>query len=238
MRSEDTQPIHKRLFEDLKSQIDGGIFKKGDLLPSENELCKSYFTTRPTVRQALASLSSLGYIVRRHGKGSIVTEPKKGLGILSIKGVTTAVGDDNLRTEIIAKPEKIAWPSDFFYMLNGAEQTAGGIFFSRLRSVSRAPMLFEETYITNMNLPRFVTRNLENQSLFSTLSEHYHVEVKSGEQKIWAIQADATISKLLEIKKGSPIVHMKRKLNTNVENLSIYSSLYCNTEAFYLQDYF
>lgn len=238
MRTEDTAPLHKRLFEDLKMQIDNGVFKKGDLLPSENELCKTYSTTRPTVRQALTGLISLGYIVRQHGKGSIVTEPKKGLGILSIKGVTTGVGDNNLRTEIISKPQKINWPSGFFYELAQAEQTAGGIFFSRLRFVNDFPVLFEETYISNLNLPRFINRNLENRSLFATLSENYNVEVTGGEQKIWAIEADATIGKLLDIKKGSPVLHMKRKLSSNVNHLNIYSYLYCNTDAYYLQDYF
>jgi DNA-binding GntR family transcriptional regulator len=238
MRSDDSIPLYKKLFDDLKNQIDNGVFKKGDLLPSENELCKTYSTTRPTVRQALSSLISLGYIVRQHGKGSIVTEPKKGLGILSIKGVTTAVGDNNLRTEIIRKPEKIHWPTDFFFDLSPAEQTAGAIAFARLRFVKDAPILFEETFITNKGIPRFVSRNLENRSLFNTLSEHYNIEVIGGEQKIWAIQADATISKLLQLKKGAPIVHMKRKLSTNVPNLYLYSNLYCNTEAYYLQDYF
>lgn len=238
MNKKPTVPIYKRLLEDLKIEINEGKYKVGDLLPSENDLCGLYHTTRPTVRHALTALINLGYIVRLHGKGSIVTEPKKGLGILSIKGVTAGVGEKSLRTQILEKPKKTAWPSGFFYELTDAEKIAGCIFFSRLRFVNQLPVLYEETYITNKNLPRFITHSLENKSLFKTLNEYYHVEIKEGEQKIWAINSDKNLSSLLKIKINNPILHMKRKLKTDIANLNIYSSLYCNTQEYFLQDYF
>src|SRR3546814_19978635 len=74
MAKEPNTPLYKVLIEDLKKQIDDGHYKKGDLLPSENDLCKSYGTTRPTVQQALGELTRMGYIIRQHGKGSIVSE--------------------------------------------------------------------------------------------------------------------------------------------------------------------
>ena len=32
--------LYKKIIDDLKSLIEKGEYKKGDLLPSENELCK------------------------------------------------------------------------------------------------------------------------------------------------------------------------------------------------------
>ncbi|MEO6149551.1 MAG: GntR family transcriptional regulator [Mucilaginibacter sp.] len=238
MRTSQPLPLYKKLIDDLKKLIDQGAFKKGDLLPSENELCKTYNTTRPTVRQALAELINTGYIVRQQGKGSIVAEPKKGLGILSVSGFTAGIHDKNLKTEILDKPQKKTWDDNFFYELSDEELKAGNIYFSRLRYINDLPVLFEETFITNIQLPRFTTRNLEDRSLFNTLNKYYQVEIKEGEQKIWAIGADKKISKLLALKSGSPIVHMKRKLKTNIRNLNIYSWLYCNTEEYYLHDNF
>lgn len=233
-----TKPLYRKLIDDLKKLIDQGAFKKGDLLPSENELCKSYNTTRPTVRQALTELINSGYITRQQGKGSIVAEPKKGLGVLSVSGFSAGVSDKNLKTEILEKPQKRRWGTDFFYDLTDEELKAGNIYFTRLRYINDLPVMFEETFITNLNLARFTSRNLENRSLFKTLNQHYQVEVKEGEQKIWAIGADANISKLLNLSEGSPIVHMKRKLKTNTRHLNIYSWLYCNTEEYHLHDIF
>jgi len=231
-------PLYKTLYINLKKQIDEGYYKIGDLLPSENDLCREYGTTRPTVRQAMNELIKLGYIIRKHGKGSIVSEPKNGLGILSIKGSTAGVGKKNLNTKILEKAQKINWPENFPYELNETQKKAGCIYFSRLRFVNDAATLYEETYITDLDLPRFVSHNLEKNSLFETLNKYHKVEVKEGEQKIWAIAADSKIAKTLSVKPKLPILHMKRSLKTNRNNLIIYSFLYCNTEDYFIQDYF
>jgi DNA-binding GntR family transcriptional regulator len=238
MSKKEVVHLYKKVIEDLRFLIEKGDYKKGDLLPSENDLCKSYDTTRVTIRQALSALANMGYITRKHGKGSIVAEPKSGLGILSLSGVTAGIGTQKLTTSILQKPVKKAWPDDFFFPLDEAESKTGCIFLSRLRAIDNSPVLYEETFITNINLPRFSSRNLENRSLFNILREHYKVEVKEGEQKIWAKHADKKISDLLQIKTTHPVVHMQRKLQTNVEGLRIYSSLYCNTEENFLRDSF
>lgn len=136
------------------------------------------------------------------------------------------------------KPSKQDWPPELFFTLSEEEQKAGCIFFSRLRYINNVPILFEETYITNLGLLRFTSRNLEDRSFLKILKEYYQVEITGGEQKIWAITAGKTKSKLLKINADTPIVHMKRKLKTNVKDLNIYSWLYCYTENHYLDDFF
>lgn len=238
MNKPQSTPLYKKVIDELKSEIDSGHYKKGDLLPSENDLCKTYSTTRPTVRQALTELTRLGYIVRQHGKGSIVSEPKSGLGILSLKGATAGVGKKKLITKILTKPQKISWPAGFFYELNEAERRAGAIYFTRLRHVNGSPTLYEETYISDMELPRFTMHNLEKHSLFDILRKFHQVEIQEGEQKIWAVEADKELAALLNTKAKKPLLHMKRRLTTNIKGLYIYSFLYCNTEEYFIQDYF
>ncbi len=97
-------PQYRRLYEILRKHIAEGIYKEGDLLPSENELCQIYGMTRPTVRQSLSTLASDGYIRKHQGKGSIVHLIPREIGILSVSGTTSAVGDRNLKTRIIVKP--------------------------------------------------------------------------------------------------------------------------------------
>ncbi|MFT4154904.1 GntR family transcriptional regulator [Parafilimonas sp.] len=231
-------PIYRQLYLDIKKDIDAGKYKAGDMLPSENDLCASYNITRLTVRQALKELKVRGYIASQHGKGSIVQEPKKGLGILSIGGITAAIGNKSLSTIIIKKPITGKWPGAFFYELSEQEKKAGCVSFIRVRSVDHIPIVYEETFLANSGIKNFVRVNLENASLFNTLHNKYQIDIKGGEQKIWAVGADKIRAKYLKVKEGSPLVHMKRKLVTTSNGLNIYSSLYCNSEEFYLQDYF
>ncbi len=79
-------PQHRRLYEILRRHILDGVYREGDLLPSENELCKLYDMTRPTVRQSLSNLANDGYIRKHQGKGSIVHHLSREIGILSVSG--------------------------------------------------------------------------------------------------------------------------------------------------------
>ncbi len=225
-------PQHKKLYEILRKHITEGIYKEGDLLPSENELCQIYGMTRPTVRQSLSTLASDGYIRKHQGKGSIVHSLPKDIGILSVAGTTTAVGDRNLKTSIIVKPVLIPWKDDFMFPLTVIEKESGCIYMERLRLLDDEPIFYDISYIANINLPRFTSRQFENRSLFRILRTHYHIDVTGGEQRIRAIQATGKISSYLHLKKGQPVLHLERKLETNNPALFLYSSIFCNTAKF------
>jgi GntR family transcriptional regulator/GntR family frlABCD operon transcriptional regulator len=225
-------PQHKKLYEILRKHITGGIYKEGDLLPSENELCQLYGMTRPTVRQSLSSLASDGYIRKHQGKGSIVHQLPKEIGILSVSGTTSAVGARNLKTKIIVKPVLIPWENDFMFPLSELERESGCIYMERLRLLDDIPIFYDISYIANVNLPRITSRQFENRSLFQILREHYQIEIKGGEQRIKAIPASAKISSFLHLKKGEPVLHLERKMETNNSGLFLYSSIFCNTEKY------
>ena len=227
-------PLYISLKENLKTQIMKGVYAEGDLLPSEHELCSLHDINRSTVRQALNELVTEGYISKHHGKGSIVTNKRRSLGLFSVKGFTKEVSERNEKTKsvILEKPRLIKWPEDFFYPVSVLEKTAGCIAFKRVRYVNDVPIMLEQTYLANLNLPRFCSNPFVNESLFDTLSYHYHVEMKTVEQDMRAVLADATESKHLKIKKGSPLLKVYLKYITSRNNLYIYSSLLCNTEKY------
>lgn len=225
-------PQHKKLYEILRKHITEGIYREGDLLPSENELCQIYGMTRPTVRQSLSTLANDGYIRKHQGKGSIVHSLPKDIGILSVAGTTSAVGDRNLKTSIIAKPVLIPWKDDFMFNLTDIEKESGCIYMERLRLLDDEPIFYDISYIANINLPRFTSRQFENRSLFRILRTHYHIEVTGGEQRIRAIEATGKISSYLHLKTGQPVLHLERKLETNNPVLFLYSSIFCNTAKF------
>ncbi len=227
-------PQHKRLYEILRKHIVEGVYKEGDLLPSENELCQLYGVTRPTVRQSLSNLANDGYISRHQGKGSIVHHLPREIGILSVSGTTSAVGDRNLRTRIIVKPVIIPWKDDFMFPLSDLEKESGCVYMERLRLLDEVPIFYDISFIANINLPRITSRNFENQSLFRILRDHYQIEIKGGEQRIKAIQTFPRISRFLNLKKGEPVLHLERKMETNNPGLFLYSSIFCNTEKYFI----
>jgi GntR family transcriptional regulator/GntR family frlABCD operon transcriptional regulator len=222
-------PQYRRLYETLRKHILDAVYEEGDLLPSENELCQLYGMTRPTVRQALGTLANDGYIKKHQGKGSIVHHLPREIGILSVSGTTSAVGDRNLKTSIIVKPLLMKWPGDFMFPLTDLEKESGCVYMERLRLLDESPIFYDISFIANINLPRITARKFENRSLFQILRDYYGVEIKGGDQRIKAIPASQKISGFLHLKKGQPVLHLERKMETSNPGLFLYSSIFCNT---------
>lgn len=225
-------PQYRWLYDILRKHILEGVYSEGDLLPSENELCNIYGMTRPTVRQSLSELANEGLIIKHQGKGSLVHLHPRDIGILSVSGTTSALGNRNLKTRIIVKPVIIPWPDDFMFTLSQLEKESGCIYMERLRLLDESPVFYDINFIPNINLPRITSRQFENRSLFEILREHYQLEIKGGEQRLKAIPATSRTGSFLNLKKGQPVLHLERKIATGNPVLFLYSSLYCNTEKY------
>lgn len=224
-------PQYRKLYEQLRKHITSGVYQKGDILPSENELCSVNKVTRPTVRKALDLLANEGFITKHQGLGSVVNKMPKGIGILSIQGTTSAVGSESLSTRVIVKPTVRQWPENFPFPLSETELESGCIHFERLRLVDGEPFFYDITYIPNINLPRFTSYKLDDVSLFDTLREHFKLEIKGGKQHFKAVMPDKIIQEQLAIADQQPIIQLQRKFYTNRLNFSFFSELYCNTEV-------
>jgi len=231
--SDTNLPHYRKVYEFLRSQIEQGHFVPGDLLPSENELSTRFQLARPTVRNALERLVVDGFIQKQQGKGSIVVGKAKGVGILSLKSTTSAI-NDHLITRIIVKPVLKTWKEAFGFYVTPTEQEAGCIYFERLRLVNNRPVFFDITMLPNISLPRFTQRNLENASLFNILRTHYQIEVKGGEQRIFAIKADKRMVDYFDVKPGHPVLQLDRKIDTNRVGFHLYSQVFCNTQEYAL----
>ena len=228
-------PQYKQLYEILKEQIQKGVYQPGDLLPSENALCQTYHLTRPTIRLGLSELVNDGFIKKMKGKGSIVQKQKTGIGILNIKGTTDSMPTGNLMTKVIDKPQIGPWKNSTEYDISNEEYEAGCITMSRLRLLNGQPIFYEETFLPNINLPRFTSRNFTDKSLFGILSKFYDLKITGGSQKIWAIPASKKMAGLLDTTRNKPILHLQKKYETNRPFFHFYTSIWCNTENYYLE---
>jgi DNA-binding GntR family transcriptional regulator len=227
--------LYRKLQQNIKSQILAGVYREGDLLPSESEFQQLYSVTRSTVRHALNELVREGYIMKKQGKGSIVArQQRRTLGVLSVKGFSEIVSEKKLEvnTLIIEKPVITRWIEPFFYPLDDMEQKAGCIYLKRLRCVEKEPVMLESTYISNINLSLFCSRPFVKASLFETLNVNYAIEITRVDEDLRSVLCDEDTARHLDISAGKPLLHIYLKFYTNREHLNIYSSLLCNTDKY------
>lgn len=227
-------PLYRQLSDDLKAKIMAGVFKSGDKLPSENQLSLQHQLNRATVRQALDELVKEGFIVKHQGKGSIVVDRKRSLGLLSIKGFSDVVRGKKqpVNSIMLIKPQVKAWPEPFTHALQEKEKFSKCIYLKRLRCVDNEPVMLEKTYLPEHKIPGFCQVSFENGSLFDTLQIRYNMQITGAEQDIRAISADAAICSYLPINPGQPILQIILKFTTSEPDFHVYSTLYCDTSKY------
>lgn len=65
-------PLYITVMEVIKEKIINGVYKIGDLIPTETELEREFEVSKITIRKAIEMLESDGYVVKRSGKGTTV----------------------------------------------------------------------------------------------------------------------------------------------------------------------
>ena len=66
-------PLADQVYDIILKSILNGEYKPGSRLPSENELADLYRVSRPTIRTAFSRLGELGYVIKKRGVGTFVS---------------------------------------------------------------------------------------------------------------------------------------------------------------------
>jgi len=203
-------PLYHQLQEILRGQLARKVFDVGGKLPSEHELCHDYGVTRPTVRQALEGLVREGLITKRHGKGAFVTAPPQPVGIFSVAGTSEAFAAQKLKVETRAlKIERVATCD----LADGVDPSGGWVKLERMRSVNGTPTFFEYTWIHAGLVPNLERMDMNNRSLYATLTDHFGLRLDGGRQRFSAVAAPVKIARALELKAGVPLLRVIRSMD-------------------------
>ena len=203
----------------------------GSYLPSENEICGQFSTTRTTVRKALDELLKEGFIEKEQGKGSKVVERRKSLGLLTVKGFSGSI-DYEVRTMVTEGPEIGQWDPIIPFILTEAEKKSNCVYFQRVRHINNRPVVLENNWYSNDALRVIDSDAFIEGSFFKTLSQKYFIEILGAEQELRSIPAGKEVAKKLGIQQGIPILHISVRFRTSKPGLNLYGDLYCNTTEY------
>ncbi|QQA44220.1 GntR family transcriptional regulator [Pelagovum pacificum] len=94
-----TEPLHARIFEDLRRRIVDGELTPGTRLPKETELAEAHGVARMTMNRVLSDLARDGFIVRRKRSGTFVAQPRGQSAVMEITDIAQEVAALGLRHE-------------------------------------------------------------------------------------------------------------------------------------------
>lgn len=206
-------PLYEQVKDGVLARIRSGELPVGAQLPSEAELCAEYGVSRIVVRQALNDLTSLGYVDRRQGKGTFVTEPKVHARFLdrpsSFFGDLASLGYrvTSKTLECVGRP---AGDAAGALHLRPADPV---VSLRRLRSVDG-----ELFAITQSLLPAWLgpdllevltSADMEHRSLDDVLLESCGTRIVSAFRSVEATLADRTVARVLGTRPGAAILYVR-----------------------------
>lgn len=206
-----SKALYYQLVDLLQERIEKQMIPH-DKLPSERELTAQYGVSRTTVRLALQELESSGYIYRRHGKGTFVSDiQKKAADIAGAYSFTEQMKSLGRHPDTrIISFEQIE--ADKFTAQHLNLPLGEAIYkLSRLRSADREPLMIEDTYLPVKLFMTLDDKLLRSKPLYDLFSEDFNQTVRLADEELYASIASKEDAKQLMINEGAPVLHLARQ---------------------------
>src|SRR5579875_2011562 len=71
----ETVTLHRAIYQELAREVNEGVYRPGDRMPSEAVLCERFGASRITVAKAIHALQRDGLVTRKAGSGTYVQAP-------------------------------------------------------------------------------------------------------------------------------------------------------------------
>jgi GntR family transcriptional regulator len=198
----------------------------GEAIPSERRLSSDLGVSRLTVRAALDDLVRDGYLIRRHGSGTFVSEPK-----IAQQLTLTSFSEDMRRRGMVAGSRTIELRETHAGAAVGralrVSPDARVVLIRRLRLADGEPMALETLHVPADLVPGLTSDALEDASFYELLEQRYGVVIASGVQSIEPTVTNEEESELLGVPLHSPAFLFERTSTTaEGETVEFVRSLY------------
>ena len=219
-------PYYRQLINDIQAQIDAGVLKEGEQLPSENALAESCRVNRHTVRQALSELCRIGVLYRAKGCGTFVAKPlldcleyklsQKNRFTENIRQAGGIPGSQVLRAIEMKAPAEVAQKLSL-------EATDNVYVLELLRTVNSQSFLVSTNFFPVRYFPDFLSKVTDFISLSALLEVHYELQLYRSKCLFRASFPNAQEAAALNIPRNLPVLRMENVLKSQDGVLMQYS---------------
>ncbi len=196
------EPAYKQLVKIIKQQIALGIFRPGDQLPSESQLCNQYEVSPMTVRRAINILIDQKVVTAIQGRGTFVSSIKLGSAAFHLKELQDFFMDEETTVKILEA--RIVNANKRAKKKLGIKTNDSLIFIRRLLLKDKEPFFYHKEYLIYDPTRPIVESELEVTSLRGLFSGSGFSELKKGELSIEATVITKEETQVLETKEGLP----------------------------------
>ncbi|QBD79084.1 GntR family transcriptional regulator [Ktedonosporobacter rubrisoli] len=203
-------PLYYQVESDMRERIKTGVWKEGEQLPSEGELCALYKVSRTTLRQAISALVDEGLIVRERGRGSFIRGPVITAGTRGLSSFSDEMAAMGMRSSAdVLSIRQEAASVEMARRLHIAPGEALTVI-KRLRYANEKPIGIQIAHLTAARFPGLEQADLSKQSLYQYLEEKYGTIVAEAEEIFATAPITGKDAQLLNVSDGACGFYVER----------------------------
>ncbi len=196
------QSKYEPIYHTIKQEIETGLYKYGDFLPSENEYTVRFGCTRNTIRRALSLLTAEGYLLPQHGRGvQVIFRPEDGRSLFTIGGIESfaeAAARSGKKTSTKVVVFKKIEADKKISMQTGFDIGEELYYIERVRYIGRKAVIFD----TNMFLvseAKGLQPSIAADSIYRYLEETLGMTITTSRRRVTAQTATGRDRELLDL---------------------------------------
>ena len=209
-QGKNAEPLYRQLYHAFRKNIADGVWKTGDLVPGEIQLCETYQVSRITVRQAMDLLKAEGYITRTPGKGSFISDPPLEPKLNSFYSFSDAIASGGAPVTSVVLgyvPQKASAAQSELFGLPSGETL---IRLERIRQRDNAPFAHEISYFPLKYFPGINRAAVEANGLYNSFQKYGGIRPDLAEETIEAARTGHLSAEYLHVSPSSPAMHINR----------------------------
>ncbi len=226
-------PVYYRLQESLRSMIEEGVWRPGEIIPAERIIAEGQGLSVGTVKKAISNLVNAGYLHRVQGKGTFVAGTTLRRGSLRYYRLLRGFGDE---------------PAELSVRFDGLREIRGREPVNALLRIPAQQPLYEIRRVFLMEgspvvscvsyLPRKSLKGLENvpssrfehSTLYEIIEQSFGLPCLHYQELFGSVAADERISKILPVSAGDPLLFIEMLSFTYKDVPYEYRQSHCITD--------
>lgn len=227
-------PLYRQVRQLIIDDLRAGVWRPGELIPSEQELAARHGVSQGTVRKAIEELAALHLLVRQQGKGTFVAShhsPRSQFRFLSLRrddGEPLVTQSEVLACRRARPPNDIARR-----LLTRSGESA--IHVRRLLTVNAAPAVLDDIWLSASRFRGLSAERLSayDGPLYGLFETEFDTRMIRADEQLRAVEAPVDVASALKVEPGIPLLLVERCSYTFGDLLVEVRKGYCLTRHFH-----
>jgi GntR family transcriptional regulator len=209
----------------ITDAIERGVYAAGSPLPSETDLADQLNVSRATLREALRTLEDRQLIIRRHGRGTFVSQVPIVKDLHRNFGITTMIRAAGYHPSTAG--EQVSSSAASREAADKLGLTAGELVTTlrRVRLADKRPVvLSDEILPARLFAPADAAQLTSvHQSLYAYLYRHRGIAIYRGLAELTPVKATADLAAALDVTRGDLLLRISQVDYDDTGNAVMYS---------------